>query len=61
MKQTCTTPETPEFYRDCLKKDIRLVFENAASNLVKCESYSEEFDFYFSIIEKYKHYEEQQF
>lgn len=50
MKTTCTTPETPEFYKEQIEKDIRATFEHALDMLKKCDAGSGEAEFYMDIV-----------
>lgn len=47
------TPETPEFYLECIKKDVREIFEHAVDMLKKCDPDTNEFNFFKGIIEEY--------
>lgn len=45
-----STPATPEFYKEQIRKDIQCTFEHALDMLKKCEPGTGEAEFYMDII-----------
>jgi hypothetical protein len=53
MRTTCPIPQSPDFYKEQVEKDMRDTCDHALDMLKKCEVNSDSWDYYFFIVRSY--------